>query len=238
MKMMSSTYKFKMAARQILQEQSHVVFLLVDTPYLPSSIARTKLTPRKGEKGGKRWVLRSKDTRKALAEKGRRPPSPIHHPSPAKEASPRREEVEKWVQEARRLEEVGRSPSLLPTQQLAQMAVEAGPSTSGEEEPVRRKFQPTMGGKAPWKEFLQAGKVTKTRKYWSGTVALWEIWQFQKGTELLIRKLPFLQLVHEIALEVGKCDLHFQGRAIICLQEAAESYVVGLMEDANLCHTC
>ena len=29
--------------------------------------------------------------------------------------------------------------------------------------------------------------------------------------------------------------MHFQGHAIICLQEAAEAYVVGLMEDANLC---
>ena len=27
----------------------------------------------------------------------------------------------------------------------------------------------------------------------------------------------------------------FQGHAIICLQEAAEAYIVGLMEDANLC---
>ena len=92
-----------------------------------------------------------------------------------------------------------------------------------------------MGGKAPWKEFLQAGKVKKTRKYWPGTVALQEIWQFQKSTELFIRKLPFSWLVCEIALEVGKYDLHFQGSAIICLQEAAEAYVVGLMEDTNLC---
>ena len=33
----------------------------------------------------------------------------------------------------------------------------------------------------------------------------------------------------------GKYDLHFQGSAIICLQEAAEAYIVGLMENANLC---
>ena len=77
-------------------------------------------------------------------------------------------------------------------------------------------------------------KVKKTRKYWPGTVALWEIWWFQKSTKLLIRKLPFSQLVHEIALQVSKTDLHFQGSTIICLQEAAEAYVVGLMEDANL----
>ena len=42
-------------------------------------------------------------------------------------------------------------------------------------------------------------------------------------------------LVCKIAFEVGKYDLHFQGSAIICLQEAAEAYVVSLMEDANLC---
>ena len=143
------------------------------------------------------------------------------------------EEAEKWVEEARWLEDVGRSPLSLPTQQLAQMAAEARPSALGEE-PVRRKLWPTVGGKAPWKEFLQDSKVKKPRKYWPGTVALWEIWQFQKSTELLIRKLPFSWLVHDIALEVGKYDLHFQGSAIICLQEAAEAYLVGLMEDANL----
>ena len=38
---------------------------------------------------------------------------------------------------------------MLPTQQLAQMAVEAGPSKLGGEEPAHKKLQPTMGGKAP-----------------------------------------------------------------------------------------
>ena len=91
-----------------------------------------------------------------------------------------------------------------------------------------------LGAKPP--EGIPPGwKGKKTRKYQSGTVALWKIWRFQKSTELLIRKLFFLWLVHEIALEVGKYDLHFQGSAIICLQEAAEAYVVGLMEDSSLC---
>ena len=53
----------------------------------------------------------------------------------------------------------------LPTQHLALMAVKAGPSTLGSEELVHKKFCPTMGGKAPQKEFLQAGKVKKPRKY-------------------------------------------------------------------------
>ena len=46
---------------------------------------------------------------------------------------------------------------------------------------------------------------------------------------------PFLQLVCKIAIQVGKYDMHFQGCTIISLQEAAEAYTVGLMEDANLC---
>ena len=53
--------------------------------------------------------------------------------------------------------------------------------------------------------------------------------------DLLICKLPFLHLVHEIAIEVGKYDMHFQAHAILTLQEAAEAYLVGLPEDANLC---
>ena len=143
--------------------------------------------------------------------------------------------MEKWVEDAEQLEGVGWSPSSLPTQQLVQMAVEARPSKLGGEEPACWMLQPTVGGKAPQKEFLQAGKVKKPRKYWAGTVALCKIWQFQKSTELLIWKLPFSQLVHGIAIQVGKYDMHLQGCTIICLQEAAEAYVVGLMEDANLC---
>ena len=83
-------------------------------------------------------------------------PSSVHHPSPARKPSPAREEekrqmeeAEKWVDKARRLEDVGRSLSSSPTQQLAQIAVEAWPSMLGKEEPARKKLQPTMGGKAP-----------------------------------------------------------------------------------------
>ena len=201
-------------------------------------MARTKVTPKKEREG--RRVLQTPEECRRISKKGRRPPSPVHHPSPARKPSPMREveqtldEAERWVEEARWLEEVGQSPSSLPTQQLAQMAAEARPSALGEE-PTKRKLHPTVGGKAPWKEFLKAGKVKKTRKYQPGTVALWEIRQFQKSTELLIWKLPFSWLVCEIAQSVGKTDLHFQGSAIICLQEAAEAFLVSLMEDANLC---
>ena len=136
-------------------------------------MARTKLTLKKEREG--KTVLRKREECERIVEKRRRPPSPVHHPSPARKPSPTREvekmteEAEKWVEEARQLEEVGQSLSSLPTQQLAQMAAEAGPSVL---EPAKRKLHPTMGGKAPQKEFLKAGKVKKTRKYQPGTVAL------------------------------------------------------------------
>ena len=99
------------------------------------------------------------------------------------------------------------------------------------------------GGKAPRKVIAhkQAKKtqssgagVKKPHRFRPGTVALREIRRFQKSTELLIRKLPFQRLVREIASEF-KSDLRFQSSAVLALQEASESYLVGLFEDTNLC---
>ena len=91
------------------------------------------------------------------------------------------------------------------------------------------------GKKAP------KGGVKKRYRYRPGTVALKQIRQYQKTTELLIRKLPFQRLVCEIASdsEVIKLPLcgkvRFQSAAIMALQEATEAYLVGLFEDSNLC---
>ena len=85
------------------------------------------------------------------------------------------------------------------------------------------------------------GGVRKLYRYRPGTVALKQIRQYQKSTELLIRKLPFQRLVREIASdsEVIKSPLcgkvRFQSAAIMALQEATEAYLVGLFEDSNLC---
>mmetsp|Transcript_8137 Transcript_8137/g.7573 ORF Transcript_8137/g.7573 Transcript_8137/m.7573 type:complete len:139 (-) Transcript_8137:34-450(-) len=76
--------------------------------------------------------------------------------------------------------------------------------------------------------------IKKPHRFRPGTVALREIRKFQKSTELLIRKLPFQRLVREISQDY-KSDLRFQSQAILALQEAAESYMVGLFEDTNLC---
>ncbi len=76
--------------------------------------------------------------------------------------------------------------------------------------------------------------VKKTHRYRPGTVALREIRRYQKSTDLLLRKLPFQRLVKEIAQDY-KADLRFQSTAIMALQEAAETYLVSLFEDTNLC---
>ena len=67
-----------------------------------------------------------------------------------------------------------------------------------------------------------------------GVIALHEIRYYQKSSALLIRKLPFKRLVREIAQDF-KSDLCFTSVAILCLQEVAEVYLVGLFEDTNLC---
>ena len=78
------------------------------------------------------------------------------------------------------------------------------------------------------------GGVKRPHRYRPGTVALREIRRYQKSTHFLLCKLPFQRLVREIAQDF-KSDLRFQSFAIAALQEAAEAYLVHLLEDANLC---
>ncbi len=71
-----------------------------------------------------------------------------------------------------------------------------------------------------------------------GLKALKEIRKYQRSTELLIRKLPFSRLVRQICSEYWTLpgeEFRWQGSALMALQEAAEAYMVGLFEDANLC---
>ena len=83
-------------------------------------------------------------------------------------------------------------------------------------------------------EARMQGRQVKPHRYRAGTVALQDIHHFQKTSALLIRKLPFQRLVREIAQDF-KTDLRFQSVTILCLQEAAEAYLVRLFDDANLC---
>jgi histone H3 len=78
------------------------------------------------------------------------------------------------------------------------------------------------------------GAIQKPRRFRPGTVALREIRKYQKSTEMLIRKLPFQRVAREVATEwLPQCRM--QGSALLALQEATEAYLVGLMEDSQLC---
>ena len=79
-----------------------------------------------------------------------------------------------------------------------------------------------------------SGGVKKPHRYRPGTVALREIRKYQKSTDLLIRKAPFQRLIQELAHNY-KSDIRFQSTAVLAMHEAAEAYLVGLFEDANLC---
>ena len=83
-------------------------------------------------------------------------------------------------------------------------------------------------------EVRMQGRLVKPHRYRAGTAALKDIRHFQKTSALLIRKLPFQRLVREIAQDF-KTDLRFQSAAILCVQEAAEAYLVRLFDDAKLC---
>ena len=108
---------------------------------------------------------------------------------------------------------------------------------------TKQTARKSTGGKAPRKQQAvkaarksapAVGGIRKPHRYRPGTVALREIRRYQKNTELLIRKLPFQRLVREVAQDF-LTDIRFASSAVLALQEASESYLVGLMEDSNLC---
>lgn len=110
---------------------------------------------------------------------------------------------------------------------------------------TKQTARKSTGGKAPRKQLatkaarksVRTGGVKKPHRYRPGTVALREIRRYQKSTDLLIRKAPFCRLTREIMQdfeEKSKVN-RAKGAAILAIQEATESYLVGLNEDTNLC---
>lgn len=78
------------------------------------------------------------------------------------------------------------------------------------------------------------GTVKKKRRFRSGVQALRHINRLQKGTENLIRKLPFNRFVREVAqsipFNVQGCDTpRWQAEAIEALQQASEAYMIAVM---------
>ncbi|KAJ6230638.1 histone H3.1 [Anaeramoeba flamelloides] len=80
------------------------------------------------------------------------------------------------------------------------------------------------------KKLRTAGKLRRTK---STTKALREIKNLQKSTNLLIPKASFFRSVRSIALNI-KPGLRFQSAAVMALQEATETFIVGVLNLANL----
>ena len=64
--------------------------------------------------------------------------------------------------------------------------------------------------------------------------ALKEIQKFQKGVDLLIRRIPFQRLVKEI-VQKRREGLKLQSSTVLGLQEAGEAFLVGILEQVNMC---
>jgi histone H3 len=88
----------------------------------------------------------------------------------------------------------------------------------------------TSGRKMP----RSSEKKQRKQRYRPGTRAIKNIKKYQKGTDLLICKLPFQRLVRSIASYQSSQDLKFQSQAMAAMQEATEAYTISLFEDSNL----
>ena len=138
----------------------------------------------------------------------------------------------------------GSKPALNPGQRSGSLKAiqEELRKTMARKKAAERAAQAAKAAKAAKKSSVKAPKAAKRlHRFRPGTVSLKEIRRYQKSTELLIRKLPFQQLVQEIS---GNHDVitsplcgkvRFQSLAIAALQEASEAYLVRLFEDTNLC---
>ena len=89
-------------------------------------------------------------------------------------------------------------------------------------------------GRSPMKKTAPAAGGRKKIRYRPGTVALREIRRYQKTTSNLLPRAAFQRVVRGVARGFDS-DLRFASQALVALQEAAEAYLVGIFEDANMC---
>lgn len=110
-----------------------------------------------------------------------------------------------------------------------------GPEETGK---VPGKLQSKIGKPS---EGEQAGNNNnkKKRRFRSGMRALQQIRKLQKGTEFLIRRLPFQRLIREIAQNysipgAANEGVRWQASAINALQEASEAYLIAIFSTSYL----
>lgn len=92
---------------------------------------------------------------------------------------------------------------------------------NGKKKRKSKKTKPATGG------------IPKPHRFLPGTVALQDIRKLQKSTEFLLRREPFKRLVREIAQDY-MTDIRFSASSLTALQEYFESYLVKLLDMANM----
>ena len=75
-------------------------------------------------------------------------------------------------------------------------------------------------------KIIRDEKVKKQRKIQCGMQALKEIQKYQKGADLLNRRVPFQRLVREI-VQKQREGLMLQSSAVLALQEAGKAFLEG-----------
>lgn len=94
------------------------------------------------------------------------------------------------------------------------------------------------GNKITFKGKHIDGQVKIKPRHKNGYQALAEIRKYQKTYDLLIPKLPFHRLVREITQNIaGDKAIRYQTAALEAIQEATESFLVRMFEDAYMCTT-
>ena len=148
--------------------------------------------------------------------------SPEPTPELSEESSPEDSGVEPSEASSRRGDSPPAAAQPKPVAQPKPGTSRGGGSSSSRPYPKKQ----TAAKKEPRKQFSVPTGLKKPHCYRPGTVALRQIRCYQKS--------PFRCLVREIAQGI-MTDVHFQAAAFGALQEASEAYLVGLLEDSNLC---
>jgi len=98
-----------------------------------------------------------------------------------------------------------------------------------------KKKRPALSLRQPNDPNKESIDEKKKKSYRKREGWLKEIKHYQRSTDLLLRKLPFVRLVKEISNSVSREEFRWTVDAITALQEASEAYLVGLIEDGQIC---
>ncbi len=120
------------------------------------------------------------------------------------------------------------SHSHIPTLSVGPVNEEA-PKTTLEEPTLQSVEEPTLQSV----EEPEQKRQKKLHRFRPGTVALREIRNEQRSTDLVFPKTPFQRLVREITQDIKNPDMLWSAEAMEALQVASEAFLIEVFQDAN-----